>query len=146
MSSDTVRFYDKVDELTAFFDAASVFIAPVRYAAGIPIKVLDAITNGVPAVATPILRYQLGLDDTYPQSFPDPADFARECIRLYSDRQQWEAERSIQRDLAESRYSSTEFRRSIRNLLESVWPDQGQDESAPGASSHPTGSISNIIL
>ena len=146
LSSDTVRFYDKVDELTAFFDAARVFIAPVRYAAGIPIKVLDAITNGVPAVATPILRYQLGLDDTYPQSFPDPADFARECIRLYSDRQQWEAERSIQRDLAESRYSSTEFRRSIRNLLESVWPDQGQDESAPGASSHPTGSISNIIL
>jgi len=134
LSSETVRFYGKVDDLTSFYDAARVFIAPVRFAAGIPIKVLDAITNGLPAVAVPLLRYQLGLDETCPDSFPEPAAFAHECIRLYNDPEQWELERDIQRSLAYTRYSSTEFRKSIRQLLETartipnnyttVFPDQ----------------------
>jgi glycosyltransferase involved in cell wall biosynthesis len=144
LSSDIVRFYDKVDDLKAFYDAARVFIAPVRFAAGIPIKVLDAITNGVPAVAAPILRYQLGLDASYPQSFPDPADFARECIRTYADRRQWELERSLQRTLAESRYSSAEFRRSIRQLLEVTRCDPGQDVITPDSSRHPSATFKHV--
>jgi glycosyltransferase involved in cell wall biosynthesis len=117
LSSGRIRFYNKVDDVTPFFDAARIFIAPARFAAGIPIKVLDSICNGVPCVATPILRYQLGMDAMYPESFPDPVTFAQECIRLYTDRAQWHHERRKQQLLVESRYSLSHFRQQVDELL-----------------------------
>jgi hypothetical protein len=46
-----VILHGMVDDLGPFFDATRVFVAPHRYAGGIPRKVLDAAARGVPVVS-----------------------------------------------------------------------------------------------
>jgi glycosyltransferase involved in cell wall biosynthesis len=49
-----------VADLDPLYAAHLVFVAPTRYAAGAPYKVLEATARGVPVVATEILCTQLG--------------------------------------------------------------------------------------
>ncbi|MDZ7839279.1 MAG: glycosyltransferase [Gammaproteobacteria bacterium] len=55
-----VKLHGRVNDLRAFYETARIFVAPTRYAAGIPYKVHDAAAHGVPAVLTDILAAQLG--------------------------------------------------------------------------------------
>ena len=50
-------------DLTQVYSGARVFVAPTRFASGIPIKVYDAAAHGVPVVLTPLLAEQLGWRD-----------------------------------------------------------------------------------
>ena len=79
-----------VPDLRPLYDRARVFVAPTRFAAGIPLKLLDAAANGVPAVATPLLAGQLGW--TSGQELltgDDPQSFAESCARLFEDEALW---------------------------------------------------------
>ena len=44
-----------VDDLRPYFEAATVFVAPLRHASGIQNKVLEALAMGLPVVTTPIV-------------------------------------------------------------------------------------------
>ncbi len=82
----------RVADLVPVYDQARIFVAPSRYAAGIPLKVLDAAAHGVPVVCTSLLARQLGWHDGQELLVADtPEDFARHCARLYRDRTLWEA-------------------------------------------------------
>ena len=48
-----------VADLNPLYNAHRVFVAPTRYAAGAPYKVLEAASRGVPVVATEVLRGEL---------------------------------------------------------------------------------------
>ncbi|MGH7337030.1 MAG: glycosyltransferase family 4 protein, partial [Myxococcota bacterium] len=47
-----VRYLGEVDDIEAFYAAASVFVAPILIGGGIIVKVLDALTAGAPVVTT----------------------------------------------------------------------------------------------
>ncbi|BBF65116.1 glycosyltransferase family 4 protein [Acidithiobacillus ferridurans] len=51
---ERVVFYDSPDDLALnnIYDSASVFIAPMFHGAGVKMKVINAIVNGLPVVAT----------------------------------------------------------------------------------------------
>jgi glycosyltransferase involved in cell wall biosynthesis len=67
-----------------------VFIAPTRFAAGIPLKVLEAAANGVPAVVTPLLATQLAWTPGQELlTADDPQAFAEACARLFEDEALW---------------------------------------------------------
>jgi GT2 family glycosyltransferase len=90
LASASVKITGRVPDLTDFYDAARVFVAPTRYAAGIPHKVHEAAARGVPIVATPLLASQLGWRDGDPMLVAGDADaFARKCIELHRNRQLW---------------------------------------------------------
>src|SRR5205814_8960327 len=55
----TVSWHADVDHLTPLYDNARVFVAPTRYSAGIPLKVVEAAARGVPIVCTPLVADQL---------------------------------------------------------------------------------------
>src|SRR5262249_16660025 len=61
--SCSARVLGFVRDLTEFYDSARVFVAPVRYAAGLPHKVHESAARGLPVVATPLLAAQLGWQD-----------------------------------------------------------------------------------
>jgi len=48
-----------VTDLTPLYDSHRVFVAPTRFAAGVPYKVHEAASFGLPVVATDLLRRQL---------------------------------------------------------------------------------------
>lgn len=70
-------------DLTSFYRNAAVFVAPLRYGSGIKIKVLDAISRGIPVVLTSIANEGLSLkegDGVFVADEPD--DFAEKVLML----------------------------------------------------------------
>jgi glycosyltransferase involved in cell wall biosynthesis len=84
-----------VDDLAPLYAQSRVFIAPTRYAAGIPMKVQESAAHGLPAAVTPLLARQLGWADGEAVTIGESADgFARACQRLYEDAALWETVRA----------------------------------------------------
>ncbi|CAI9122312.1 glycosyltransferase [Brytella acorum] len=53
--SPKVIYIGELDDLTSLYDSARFFIAPTRYAAGIPYKLYEAAAYGLPIIASDIL-------------------------------------------------------------------------------------------
>ena len=81
-----------------------VFIAPTRFASGIPHKVHFASAHGIPVVATDLLVKQL---QWTPQEdilvATETSDFIQQCLTLYNDEQVWNRLRNsaLQRIISE---------------------------------------------
>ena len=79
-----------VMDTAALFDQHRVFVAPTRFAAGLPYKLHEAASFGLPIVASGLLARQLGWDDALLAADPaDPAAFAAALVRLYRDEALW---------------------------------------------------------
>lgn len=88
--SDRVMFRGRVDDLKPTMETARFVVVPTRFAAGIPHKVHQVASYGVPVVATELIVEQLGWQagrDILTAS--DPGAFARHCHDLYSDPELW---------------------------------------------------------
>jgi glycosyltransferase involved in cell wall biosynthesis len=91
----------EVTDTCSLYDAHRVFIAPTRYAAGVPYKVHEAASYGLPVVATELLREQLGWQnqrDLMAAEASDPERFANSVVSLYRSEDLWI---SIRRSAAE---------------------------------------------
>jgi GT2 family glycosyltransferase len=85
-----VSWHSDVEDLTPFYDTARVFVAPTRYSAGIPLKVIEAAARGLPVVCTPSLAAQLEWEHGVELlTAASSVDFAREIERVYSDADLW---------------------------------------------------------
>jgi glycosyltransferase involved in cell wall biosynthesis len=90
LAGPSVNITGNLPDLTGLYDSVRVFVAPTRYAAGIPHKVHEAASRGVPIVATPLLASQLGWRDD--DSFlvgSDAESFAAKCLHLYTTEALW---------------------------------------------------------
>lgn len=83
-SSITVSGF--VEDIRACYQRHTVFVAPIRYGAGVRVKIIEAMAAGAPVVAT-----SLGVEGIVCQPGDDllvadsPADFARSVVRLLRD-------------------------------------------------------------
>jgi GT2 family glycosyltransferase len=87
-----VEVVGSAGDLSPYYERARIFVAPTRFGAGIPIKILEAAARGVPVVATSLMAAQLGwVDGEHLLATPatDPEKFADQCIRLYSSKELW---------------------------------------------------------
>jgi glycosyltransferase involved in cell wall biosynthesis len=120
LQSDHVTILGRVEDLSRLYDECRVFIAPTRYAGGIPHKIQEAAANGLPAVATSLVANQLGWkigNDILAADVNDPKMFAEMCIRLYKDKETWikVRESSLKRIMKEC--SSEVFLENLRLAL-----------------------------
>jgi glycosyltransferase involved in cell wall biosynthesis len=99
---DLSRFHDhpritlrgSVGDLAPLFNSHRVFVAPTRYAAGAPYKVLEAASFGIPVVASELLVEELGWipdQDILSASVKDPARFAALVVAAHRDEALWES-------------------------------------------------------
>lgn len=102
-----------LSDLRACFSRPRVFVAPTRYASGIPLKVFHAAAYGVPAVVSPLLAELLGW--THEREVlvaGTPEDVTTACLKLHGDRNLWERIRAgalqrIAEDCSVSRFDQT---------------------------------------
>ena len=81
-----------VGDLESLYDQHCVFVAPTRFAAGMPYKVHEAASFGLPVVVTELLRRQLGWEhgrELLAADATDPAAFARHVVAVQRDEGLW---------------------------------------------------------
>jgi glycosyltransferase involved in cell wall biosynthesis len=90
LQSDDVIVTGQVPDLEPYFERAKVFIAPLRYGAGVKGKVITALAHGVPTVATDIAIE--GIEIAHEEQVlcaNGVKDFAENVIRLFEDEGLW---------------------------------------------------------
>jgi glycosyltransferase involved in cell wall biosynthesis len=75
-----------VPDLNAYLSQAAVFVAPLRFAAGVQNKVLEAMAAGKPVVTTPLVNAGIGAEPDRDLIITDGAEeMARQIVRLLAN-------------------------------------------------------------
>lgn len=93
---------------------ARVHVHPLRFGAGIKLKLIDTMAAGLPFVTTPTGAEGLGLGELEELIVADePNELARRALALYRDRELWEHVQAGLLDAARSRFGRDGFRRTL---------------------------------
>lgn len=98
------------EALAACYRAARVAVVPLRYGAGVKLKVVEALKEGLPLVTTPIGAQGLPGVAEAACVCADPAAFAIAARALLTDDRLWHARSMAQRVYASSRFNEAAFR------------------------------------
>lgn len=121
-AEEGVLFHGRLEEpaLDTLFGQSRVFVAPTRFAAGIPYKVHHAAAHGLPAVITPLLAGQLGWENEKQALVceADPQTFAAGVIRLYRDEKLWQQLRAQLIWEIQEKHSPEQYKAKIAAIME----------------------------
>ena len=115
-----VRFLGRVDDLRPLYERHRLFVAPARFAAGIPKKVTSAAAHGLPVVATSLLVRQLGWNDgveIVDGGDNDPQRFAARTIELYRRPDLWREVRESAIERVRREHGGEALERSLVRAL-----------------------------
>lgn len=117
-ASDTEVFLGFVEDLSGWYERCRLFIAPAKFAAGIPLKIIEASSKGIPVVGTELARIQLGWSDEEMLSADSAASFADACVQVYSDESLWSRLREGALAKVREEYSREHIITALRSALE----------------------------
>jgi glycosyltransferase involved in cell wall biosynthesis len=107
-----------VSDLTPLFDSARVFIAPLRYGAGVKGKVVQSLVHGLPVVTTSIGAEGLNLlDGEHALIADDPQSFASKIVHLLRDDALWTRLQAQGHAFARSNFSVESIREKVGDLF-----------------------------
>ena len=109
-----------VADVVPLYEEHRVFVAPTRFAAGVPYKVHEAASYGLPVVTTELLRAQLGWQnevELLASDVTDPAAFARNVVRLYRDAAMWQRLRAAAAARVATENSRERYVQALRAIL-----------------------------
>ena len=113
-----ITVHGEVDDLSELYGCSRVFIAATRFSAGVPLKILEAASYGLPVVCTTLLRQQLAWEDGVELlSGETSEEFADACIRAYSDETLWNQLRMDAAKRISTECSRETFTGTIRRML-----------------------------
>jgi GT2 family glycosyltransferase len=89
-TSEGVRLLGYVPDITPVFARARVFVAPIRFGAGVKGKIGEALSYGLPVVTTTVGAEGMALSDGEEALIADsPEEFAAALARAYRDEELW---------------------------------------------------------
>ena len=133
LASARIRVLGWVRDVDPVFAATRVFVAPLRFGAGIKGKIGQALAHGVPVVTTSIGAEGLGLVDGEHALIADtPEAFAAAVVRLYRNPALWQRLSEAGRRHVDRSFGPAAVRERLRRLL-----DELPARSAPRRSSEP---------
>ncbi|HAW58457.1 MAG TPA: hypothetical protein DCX03_05505, partial [Bacteroidales bacterium] len=107
-----------VDNLSDYFGSCRVNVVPTRFAAGIPLKLIEAMSHGMPTVTTPMIAGQLGLKDyEHVLIAESPVEFAKKVVQLYSDCVLWEKIRSNSFAFVKEHFSKIVMKEALAKIM-----------------------------
>lgn len=119
LASDAVRVLVNLDQdsLRACYRQARVAVVPLRCGAGVKLKVVEALREGLPLVTTSVGAQGLPGLDQVACVRDDAVSFADAvCLRLQED-SLWQAQSAAQTDYAAARFSERAQQESLRRAL-----------------------------
>jgi GT2 family glycosyltransferase/glycosyltransferase involved in cell wall biosynthesis len=126
LSGDAVRVFADVSdaELAAWYRRARVAVVPLRCGAGVKLKTVEALREGLPLVVTPVGAQGLpGLDRIVPvESAPD--EFAAAVCALLLDDALWEQRCGAQIAYAKRRFTPAVLHGSLLRAMQPAMPQR----------------------
>lgn len=108
-----------VADLREVFDRVRVFVAPLRYGAGLKGKVGQSMSFGVPVVGTSIAFEGFSLVDHHEGIIAnDPEIFAQSVVNLFVDHDLWLSISTNAWRVIEERFSTQAVRQCVQSLLQ----------------------------
>jgi len=121
LDSDTIKVTGYVKDVEPYFENCRVFVAPLRYGAGMKGKIGQSMAYGLPVVTTTIGAEGIGLKNEINALISDePEEFADSVIRLYSNEELWNGISLNAVEHIESNYSKEAVSRKIAELFASL--------------------------
>ena len=123
LSGRRVEVLGVVDNLQPVYNSARLCIAPIRFAAGLPMKVHSAAAAGVPVVSTQLVAEQLDWHhDVEIMTADEPETFAAACHQLYTNPILWHRLRCAALGRVSTDCSPAEFNSRLETVLAAVAP------------------------
>lgn len=117
--SEGVIIRGAVDDLKEVYNQARVFIAPVQFAAGIPIKVIEAAAAGLPVIGTQLMTRQLGWTSGVEiQDADDPVQFAEKAVKLHDNHEAWVTQSNLALNRVKVEFSNAGFCERLLSVLD----------------------------
>ena len=118
LAGEGIKVLGLVDDLRDLFDAARVFVCPLRVGAGVKGKVMSALSYGVPVVSTPIGIEGAGLEEGRHGAGARPdEEFARRTLALYHDEAEWSRLSRSGQDIVRAEFSVAGGRRCLADAI-----------------------------
>lgn len=116
--SDKFQILGYKESIDYWFENSRIFVAPLRYGAGVKGKIGQALEFGLPVVTTTIGAEGMGLEDKFTALISDesPEDFAKKIIELYTNENLWRI-LHFNSALPLSKFSIETQENNIKNLL-----------------------------
>jgi GT2 family glycosyltransferase len=117
----TVSWHADVEDLTALYNDARLFVVPTRFSAGISLKVIEAAARGIPVVCAPSVAEPLGWKsgrEVLTGTSPD--DYAAAIVSLYSQADLWQRLREAALARVSTDFSPARFHAAIQDALASL--------------------------
>ncbi len=119
--SEDARVRGYVPDVEPLLRDARVFVAPLRFGAGIKGKVGEAMAHGIPVVTTSIGAEGFGLTHGLDVMIgDDPAAFAAATAELYSDEELWQRVVENSRRRVEQHFTPQVIAETINNSLKEL--------------------------
>ena len=116
--SPSIRLLGHVDDLARCFDESRVFVAPMRFGAGIKGKILEAMNHGIPVVTTPVGAEGIGLIHGETAMIAEDDDaFVQHVVDLHSNAEIWGKLQLAGRRLVQETLSDDAFRDAVDRFL-----------------------------
>ncbi|MCA2657275.1 MAG: glycosyltransferase [Microcystis sp. M049S2] len=120
LASDKVVVTGYVPEVEPYFQKSRVFVAPLRFGAGMKGKIGQSLSLGLPTITTKIGAEGMGLIDHQDVLIADTAEeFAQAVIELYDHRELWQklADNSLE---TIKRYQPATVQTNLQALLSNL--------------------------
>ena len=89
-AADGVNVVGSVEDLTGWYESCRVFVVPHLYSAGIPLKLVEAMGRGLPAVVSDLIARQIGAEDGREVLVGrSPEELADKVVALYENEHLW---------------------------------------------------------
>ena len=115
-----VNFMGPVTHLAPLFATHRAFVAPTRFGAGLPTKVMEAAGFGVPVACTDLLTRQMSWEhgrQVLSAPIDRPEVFARNVAKLLTDKKVWARVRAGAHAAVEAEFSPRHFREQLAHAV-----------------------------
>lgn len=110
-----------VNDLTEYYEKCRIFVVPHRYSGGIPWKLTEAMSRGIPSVVSQLTATQLNLTDGMETLIgKSEIEFAQKVIELYQDKQLWQRIQKNALDYIAKTCDPAYLKSSLKSILETA--------------------------
>ncbi|WP_218131736.1 glycosyltransferase [Nitrosospira multiformis] len=145
LQSPNVQSLGFVPDVTPYFESCRIFVAPLRYGAGMKGKVGQSMSHGLPVVTSTIGAEGMGLAHEEHLLIADqPQDFADAVARLYQDELLWRKLSKSALSYLEENYSYAAARKRLSHILKGFKEELTTDNTEPNVENETSISSENV--